>query len=117
MTCPAGQIFDIRSLRCGNVQTSVCNNDNQVEDGQKDLLIVFDATGSMRTDLAQLREAAIEIVKDLSNKEQDPINKYVLSVFRDPGKLKKAFIFNQIKKIIFNRTYIFIISQMLKKFS
>lgn len=54
--------------------------------GQKDLLIVFDATGSMGPDLAQLRSAAIEIVNELSGKAEDPINNFVLSVFRDPGE-------------------------------
>lgn len=53
---------------------------------QKDLLIVFDATGSMGPDLAQLRSAAIEIINDLSRKVEDPIHNFVLSVFRDPGK-------------------------------
>lgn len=50
------------------------------------MLIVFDATGSMGPDLAQLRSAAIEIVNELSGKAEDPINNFVLSVFRDPGE-------------------------------
>lgn len=65
--------------------TGIPRNVSQAE-GQKDLLIVFDATGSMGTDLAQLRSAAIEIVNELSRKEEDPINNFVLSVFRDPGE-------------------------------
>lgn len=58
---------------------------NHTQD-QKDLLIVFDSTGSMGTDLAQLRAAAIEIIDKLSEKAEDPINNFILSVFNDPCK-------------------------------
>lgn len=53
---------------------------------QKSLLIVFDATGSMSSDLAQLRSGAEEIVNKLASQEESPIYNYILSVFRDPGK-------------------------------
>lgn len=52
---------------------------------QKSLLIIFDATGSMSDDLAQLRSGAKEIVNKLTSSEESPIYNYVLSVFRDPG--------------------------------
>lgn len=52
---------------------------------QKSLLIVFDATRSMSSDLAQLRGAASKIVEKLSSREDNPIYNYVLSIFRDPG--------------------------------
>jgi len=92
MTCPEGQIFDIITEGCGDIANSVCAiGPNNPEQGQKDLLIVFDATGSMAKDLAQLRSAAIEIVNDLSGKEEDPINNFVLSVFRDP-EVEEVFV-------------------------
>lgn len=53
---------------------------------QRSLLIVFDGTGSMSADLAQLRGGAQEIVNKLALREDNPIFNYVLSVFRDPGK-------------------------------
>lgn len=87
MECPPGEIFDVRSLKCGNAETSFCGDHIPVEENLKDLLIVFDATSSMHTDLAQLRAAAIEIVTELAQKKEDPINKFVLSVFRDPSEL------------------------------
>lgn len=86
--CPEGQIFDANSLQCGDIETSVCEYIKKPEEGQKDLLIVFDATASMGTDLAQLRSAAIEIVNVLARKEEDPINQFILSIFRDPSELK-----------------------------
>lgn len=53
---------------------------------QKSLLIVFDATGSMATDLAQLRKGAQEIVNKLAAQAENPIYNYILSVFRDPSE-------------------------------
>lgn len=55
---------------------------------QKSLLIVFDATMSMEPDLAQLREGAQEIIMKFASREDNPIHNYVLSVYRDPGRLK-----------------------------
>lgn len=54
---------------------------------QKSLLIVFDATISMNPDLAQLREGAQEIVTKFASREDNPIYNYILSVYRDPGRL------------------------------
>lgn len=51
---------------------------------QKSLLIVFDGTSSMNDDLAQMRDAAKEIMTNLSSRKDKPIKNYVLSVFRDP---------------------------------
>lgn len=51
---------------------------------KKSLILVFDATGSMHDDLVQLRGAAKEIVKHFSAQEENPIQNYILSVFRDP---------------------------------
>lgn len=56
---------------------------------QKSLLIAFDATGSMATDLNQLRAGAQEIVKMFAKRDDNPIYDYILSIFRDPGKFKK----------------------------
>lgn len=52
---------------------------------QKSLLIIFDGTSSMKTDLEQLLGAAKKIVDKLSSREDNPIYNYVLSIFRDPG--------------------------------
>lgn len=52
---------------------------------QKSLLIIFDATGSMATDLVQMKASAQEIIVELSEHEENPIYNFVLSVFRDPG--------------------------------
>lgn len=54
---------------------------------KKSLLIVFDGTNSMGDDLEQMRSAASDIVNNLSNKTNQPIKNYVLSVFRDPGTI------------------------------
>lgn len=53
---------------------------------QKSLLIVFDTTGSMSTDLDQLKNGAKDIVRAFSAKTNDPIFNYVLSLFNDPGE-------------------------------
>ena len=53
---------------------------------QRSLLIVFDATGSMHDDLAGLRGAVQEIVKEFSARQDNPIYNYVLVVYRDPRK-------------------------------
>lgn len=75
----------------------VASKSSKADDGgprsdQRSLLIVFDATGSMAGDLAQLRAGAIEIVNELSEKENNPVFNYILSVFRDPGKFYQSFI-------------------------
>ncbi|CRK97350.1 CLUMA_CG010741, isoform A [Clunio marinus] len=51
---------------------------------QKSLVIAFDTTGSMEDDLEQLREAAIVIVNELSEREDNVIENYILSLFNDP---------------------------------
>lgn len=53
---------------------------------QKSLLIVFDATESMKDALDELQEAARHIIKDFSSREINPIFNYVLEIFRDPGE-------------------------------
>ena len=73
------------------VGITVIVSDSGVDDAtarsdQRSLLIIFDATKSMGTDLAQLSSAAQEIVNDLSKRKDNPIFNYILVVFRDPGK-------------------------------
>lgn len=51
---------------------------------QKSLLIAFDGTMSMTTDLNQLRAGAKEITLEFANRHDNPIYDYILSVFRDP---------------------------------
>lgn len=53
---------------------------------QKSLLIVFDGTGSMGNNLAQLKPIAKEIVNDYSARDDKPIYDYILTVFNDPSK-------------------------------
>jgi hypothetical protein len=52
---------------------------------QKSLLIVFDGTSSMNDDLVQMREAVKKIVNKFSEKKNNPIKNYVLTVFKDPS--------------------------------
>lgn len=52
---------------------------------QKSLLIIFDSTGSMGSDLAQLRQAAKDIVNFFAERDDKPIYNYILSVFNDPS--------------------------------
>lgn len=72
---------------------------NRPRPDQKSLLIVFDNTGSMFSDLSQLRGAAQEIVDKFSSRADNPIYNYVLSVFNDPGlyKLMSVIVFIIIK--------------------
>lgn len=53
---------------------------------QKSLLIAFDGTRSMTTDLNQLRAGATEITLEFANRHDNPIYDYILSIFRDPSK-------------------------------
>jgi hypothetical protein len=53
---------------------------------KKSLVIVFDGTSSMTDDLAQMREAAKEIISSLSARKDKPIKNYVLTVFKDPSE-------------------------------
>lgn len=53
---------------------------------QKSLLIVFDGSPSMKDDLEQMRDAAKQIIKKYSDREESPIKNYVLTIFQDPSK-------------------------------
>ena len=55
---------------------------------KKSLVIVFDGTSSMTDDLNQMRNAAKEIITNLSSRKDKPIKNYVLTVFKDPGSKK-----------------------------
>ncbi|XP_053681415.1 hemicentin-1-like [Anopheles nili] len=52
--------------------------------GQRSLVIVFDATGSMLDDLQQLRDAARLIIAEITQRDSNPIFNYVFVPFRDP---------------------------------
>ncbi|KFB46823.1 AGAP002268-PA-like protein [Anopheles sinensis] len=52
--------------------------------GQRSLVIVFDATGSMLDDLQQLRDAARLIIAEITQKDSNPIFNYIFVPFRDP---------------------------------
>lgn len=72
------------------IATSSTNRPQIIEalPDQKSLLIVFDGTRSMGKDLQQLRDAAKKIIESFAGREDKPIANYILSVFRDPRKLK-----------------------------
>lgn len=70
-----------------NSKADVDWNDRARPD-QKSLLIAFDTTGSMAADLQQLQSGAEDIVRTFSEKPNDPIYNYVLSLFNDPCELK-----------------------------
>lgn len=53
-------------------------------DGQRSLVIVFDATGSMLDDLHQLRDGAKLIIEEITQLKNNPIYNYVFVPFRDP---------------------------------
>lgn len=55
---------------------------------KKSLLIAFDGTNSMRSDLNQMRDAAKKLITDLSGRDDKPIKNYVLTVFKDPSRFK-----------------------------
>ncbi|CRK97351.1 CLUMA_CG010742, isoform A [Clunio marinus] len=75
--CPSVTDFPSSDLR------SFSEEDFAWQD-QKSLVIVFDMTSSMRVDIEQLRAAAIEIVNELSEREDNVIENYILSLFDDP---------------------------------
>uniref|UniRef100_A0A182Q292 Cell adhesion molecule n=1 Tax=Anopheles farauti TaxID=69004 RepID=A0A182Q292_9DIPT len=54
------------------------------KDGQRSLVIVFDATGSMLDDLQQLRDAARLIIAEITQRTSNPIYNYIFVPFRDP---------------------------------
>uniref|UniRef100_A0A182ND64 Ig-like domain-containing protein n=1 Tax=Anopheles dirus TaxID=7168 RepID=A0A182ND64_9DIPT len=54
------------------------------KDGQRSLVIVFDATGSMQGELNQLRDAVRLIIADMTQRASNPIYDYVFVPFRDP---------------------------------
>ncbi|XP_050086783.1 hemicentin-1-like [Anopheles aquasalis] len=65
------------------------------KEGQRSLVIVFDATGSMVDDLQQLRDAARLIIAEITQRETNPIFNYVFVPFRDPHVGPKLVTRNQ----------------------
>lgn len=55
---------------------------------QTSLVIVFDATGSMKNCLTQLRSGAKLIIDKFAHSDANPIYNYVFVPFRDPGRKK-----------------------------
>lgn len=60
------------------------------KNAKKSLVIVFDGTNSMKEDLDQMRDAAKEIITELSEVKDKPIKNYVLTVFKDPSELSNV---------------------------
>uniref|UniRef100_A0A182R2D1 Cell adhesion molecule n=1 Tax=Anopheles funestus TaxID=62324 RepID=A0A182R2D1_ANOFN len=90
---PASLLADGRSLpRLSNVllpdlnQTLIKHRNSLLppKNGQRSLVIVFDATGSMLDDLQQLREAARLIIAEITQRDSNPIFNYIFVPFRDP---------------------------------
>uniref|UniRef100_A0A182VQ07 Uncharacterized protein n=1 Tax=Anopheles minimus TaxID=112268 RepID=A0A182VQ07_9DIPT len=90
---PASLLADGRSLpRVSNVllpdlnQTLAKHREALLppKDGQRSLVIVFDATGSMLDDLQQLRGAAELIIAEITQRDNNPIFNYIFVPFRDP---------------------------------
>uniref|UniRef100_A0A182MNL9 Hemicentin-1 n=1 Tax=Anopheles culicifacies TaxID=139723 RepID=A0A182MNL9_9DIPT len=90
---PASLVADGRSLpRLSNVllpdlnQTLAKHREALLppRDGQRSLVIVFDATGSMLDDLQQLRDAAELIIAEITQRDNNPIFNYIFVPFRDP---------------------------------
>ncbi|CAD7082367.1 unnamed protein product [Hermetia illucens] len=53
-------------------------------EGQTSLVFIFDDTGSMGNDLAQLRKGAKKITNEFANRKNNPIYNYILVCFNDP---------------------------------
>lgn len=70
--------------------TSGQNLDERAGSDQKSLMIVFDMTSSMASDLTQLRLGANDIVNDFASRNDTPIFNYILSLFDDPCKFNCA---------------------------
>jgi hypothetical protein len=75
------------------------NWDDRPRRDQKSLLIVFDTTGSMDSDLVEMKTGAQDIVNNFAKRSDQPIFNYVLSLFNDPGKFEKAEFSLKIRKI------------------
>ncbi|XP_070501615.1 hemicentin-1-like [Chironomus tepperi] len=75
------------------------NYANQPKPDQKSLLLIFDTSGSMGGDLAQLKVGAKEIVRDLSSRADNPIFNYVLVAFNDPG-VDPPFITSDVNELL-----------------
>ena len=65
---------------------------DQPKPDQRSLLMIFDTTGSMGTDLVQLKQSASEIVQELSTRADNPIYNYILVEFNDPGRIIKGIL-------------------------
>jgi hypothetical protein len=83
-------------ISCDEVCDAVIRDEENIKEDSREnwwnrnsklsLGIVFDTTGSMGSDLKQLREAAEIIVNRFSFDESNPIDNYILSKFNDPSK-------------------------------
>lgn len=95
--CDVAGKFDIKTIAKSNGKIEKLSksgadwNDRPAPD-QKSLVIVFDTTGSMSNDLAQLRGGAEDIVNTFSMKDNNPIYNYVLSLFNDPSEFFEKIV-------------------------
>lgn len=77
------------ALQFSKTKSLHTNYEDRPRPDQKSLLIVFDKTSSMASDLAQLRKGALEIVTNFSTREDNPIFNYILQLFDDPSKFQE----------------------------
>ncbi|XP_053693670.1 hemicentin-1-like isoform X2 [Sabethes cyaneus] len=78
------QITNILIPKLGTKLSNIRNNYEALVEGQRSLVIVFDATGSMLDDLKQLRDGAKLIIDEITHLKNNPIYNYVFVPFRDP---------------------------------
>ncbi|XP_058823570.1 hemicentin-1-like [Topomyia yanbarensis] len=77
-------ITNILIPKLGEKLSTIRRNYEAPAEGQRSLVIVFDATGSMLDDLKQLRDGAKLIIDEITNLKNNPIYNYVFVPFRDP---------------------------------
>lgn len=78
-------INEVNTVLSSDVLKNSVNSRHQRANNERDLVIVFDSTGSMSDDLAQLRAAAIQVVNNFASQKPNPISNYILIVFNDPS--------------------------------
>ncbi|XP_055546342.1 hemicentin-1-like [Wyeomyia smithii] len=78
------QISNILIPKLDTKLSSIRKQYEAPSEGQRSLVIVFDATGSMLDDLKQLRDGAKLIIDEITNLKNNPIYNYVFVPFRDP---------------------------------
>ncbi|KAG5668018.1 hypothetical protein PVAND_015975 [Polypedilum vanderplanki] len=66
---------------------------------ERSLVIVFDSTGSMSSDLAQVKIVAKKIVRELASQPHHLISNFILVEFNDPD-ISSAFVTTEASKLV-----------------